>query len=346
MRYIKKGRFSLREEYVCHTIGVVCVVIMVLPFWVKHHDPGSSYASVFRDIKYIWIVKTAFISWAITSFYLAFIILKQYFIINNNPIAKINSAAQGYAAIEGIQACLTGKPLTSPISNTPCTWYSYVVEEYKQQSFVGGRKYWTVIKNEESDEHFTLTDTTGRCVVYPESADIFPNVYETWYDKSWFAGRKYRYTEQLLIPNTRVYIVGVFRTIIASIADTESKEQREEVLNILKAWKKDYKLLLQKFDTNKDGTIDSEEWDKVVKCAEEQISQKYPTVVSGKSHSINIISKDGLMSNQPFIISALRKKDVANKFYFKFIFHVSLFMVAIITAFTLDRWYTPILSML
>jgi hypothetical protein len=340
MKYIKRGKFSLRKEYIGHVIGIFCILILILPAFDDDHN------SAFHNIRYVFILKISFLTWAITSFYLAFIILKQYFIINNNPIAKVASAAQGYTALEGIQACILSETIKSPISKTPCTWYSYIIEEYKKT--LGRNKSWTVIENGESDKHFTLTDVTGQCIIYPENADVFPSTIKVSYGNgshidnniaSRWLFSKYRYTEQLLLPNTHVYVIGVFRTIFASISNNQDKEQREEVLNILKEWKKDYKSLLEKFDTNKDGTISAEEWEKAVKYAEEQIRQKYQKNNAEQTNSINIISKEGLMLDQPFIISALRKKEVTNKFKIKFICYAGLFVILTIITFTLEKWY-------
>jgi len=335
MKHIQKGQFTLREEFVCHIIGAICIVAMLAPIFDRF-ESHSNPSPWLHSSQYVLFIKWTLVAWSMASFYLAFIILKQYFIINNNPIAKINSAAQGYTAIEGIQASLSGKTLVSPASNISCTWYSYTIEEYKSY---GSRSSWDVIESGESNEHFTLTDITGQCVVCPEGADIFPTTYRVWYDKSWLLTPKYRYTEKLLMPNTHAYVIGVFRTLSGLTADPNIKVKKDEILSLLKAWKKDYQSLLEKFDTNKDGTIDAEEWEKVVKSAEEQINQKYPTISGENVNSVNVISKDGLMLDQPFVISSLRKKDVANKFYVKFICYIVLFIVSILVPFTLDDWY-------
>ena len=47
--------------------------------------------------------------------------------LEDQPLSRIASCAQGYARIEGKAAVFPGKPLYAPVSRQPCAWYHYVV---------------------------------------------------------------------------------------------------------------------------------------------------------------------------------------------------------------------------
>jgi|GEM_PF-6884927 len=330
MKHKKKDPYSLKEEYFCHIVGVICIILFIFPFLGNKtsHDCHNTW-SFLNTTYYVWILKISLILWAVLSFYLAFVILKQYFITNDNPISKIHSAPQGYVELEGIQNYLPNKSLTSPLSNTSCTWYAYIVEEKR------GR-YWHEIESGESTENFLMTDTTGQCIIYPDGADIFPHTYKEWYDTPPGHWYKHRYVEQLLTPNEYIYVSGIFRTL----DNPQIKEKQEEVFQLIKEWKQDYGKLLQNFDIkpNKDGEIEPNDWEKIVKSAEQQINSKYPNSLENPK-TVNTISNHGIMLDQPFIISGLRKKDLLKKLYFKFIFYIVLFFTLIVPIFTIQTWY-------
>ena len=333
MKYKKKDQFTLKEEYFCHTIGFVCTTLFILPFIsIKKASDCYNILKLLNTYNYLWIIKIFLILWTILTFYLAFRILKQCFITNDNPISKIRSAPQGYVELEGIQHYLPKKSLLSPLTKTNCTWYAYLIEEKRDKS-------WCVVESGESDEQFLIIDTTGQCVIYPEGADIFPHIHKEWSDSVFTNLCPRRYTELLLTPNEYIYVSGVFCTL----DNPKIKEQQEEVFKLIKEWKLDYPKLLQDFNikVNQKGEIDPEDWEKVVKNAEQQISLKYSKNSENSENIkvVNTISKHGLMLDQPFIISALRKKDLLKKLYFKFVGYFMLFFVLTIPTFTVQTWY-------
>ncbi len=329
----RRRAFALKEEYIFYTMLTISLLVMYLPIEFSKRNKKVDFA-LFNSIYNSWgewAIKAALVLLGIISFYLAFRILKQYFIINNNPLSKIRSAAQGYVEVEGVQAFLPGKSLCSPLTKTPCTWYAYMVEEL---SSTGKGSHWVVKESGESSEHFMLVDTTGQCIISPDGADVFTRFYKVWIDPD-----NKRCTEQLLMPNEHVYVTGVFRTFSSSDINPESAEKNQKVLDLVKQWKQDYARLLQEFDVNKDGNLDKDEWDNVVRAAEKQINGQYPDSSSEDVVTVNIISKEGRKLDEPFIISDLRKKEILMKFHKKFVFYLVIFFVTIVAFCTVKTWY-------
>lgn len=332
---INTRHFRLKAEYFCHIIGGICFVLCILVFNSKTKD-YCHYLLFLKTNHYILITKTFFILWAIVSFHLAFVIFKKYLVIYNNPTSKINSAAQGYVEIQGIQHCLPNKNINAPLSGIDCTWYRYTIQE-KKYTFGSRWKQWVEIEKGESKENFMVVDTTGQCIIYPDEADIFPNSEKVWYDGSWALTSKYRYTEQLLIPNEYIYVCGMFSTVV----DPRIKKKQEEVFKLIKEWKQNYPKLLEKFDikVNKDGTIDPSVWERVVKGAEVEIDLRYPENDLNQVKSVNIISGKGLMLDEPFIISALQEKELLKKLQIKSCCYLVWSFVLIFPIFSIDSWY-------
>src|SRR5260221_1060313 len=84
------------------------------------------------------------------------------------PLSKIASAAQGYTRLEGHAAAFPGKPLLAPVKSVPCCWYSYRALTYD------GRGEVTSSEEETTDCSFMMTDGSAECVVDPTGAAIVP----------------------------------------------------------------------------------------------------------------------------------------------------------------------------
>ena len=359
----KHDFFWLKEEDHCISVGFICLILFVCPIFKWAHRIAISFMP-----QYILILKVSLIIWIIVIFKLAFFILKQYLFIKNTPISKVNSAAKGYVTVEGIVSVLPDTSLLSPISQSPCAWYYYKIEEkksifrtnrrwsifdiiywliFRKTAYANKNSEWEFIEEKISDQQFILMDADGKCFVDPDNANVITNVKNIWYSDTKLSNNisnkqaidgHYRYTEKLLLPQQRAYISGVLRSIGAPKIFEQNNVQHAEVLNLLKTWKKDYQELLIKFDTNKDGLIDSTEWDQAVQTAEQEISEKYHN--NGlKSNIINIISKQGLLFNQPFIISVTNKALVTENLNIKFFIYILLLIVVILVLLSLDDWY-------
>ena len=165
--------------------------------------------------------------------------------IGDTPTSKIASAAQGYVELVGQGRNLPDFPVLSKLTNLPCLWYRYIVEQRTANN------KWERVASGRSDESFVLEDGSGQCLVDPEQAEVVPRRKETW--------RKgdFRYTEWLILTHDTVYALGEFSTIGGENLELDLKR---DVSALLADWKRDHPGLLSRFDLDRDGQISEKEW--------------------------------------------------------------------------------------
>lgn len=194
----------------------------------------------------------------------------------DTPTSKIRSAAQGYVEFSGSARALPGDPIVSPLTNRRCVWWQYRVEERQGAS----RRGWTTIDHGTSDSIFALDDDTGRVVIDPEGADVSAVPREIWYGNDadtpaalrpprWIGALsgRYRYTERLILDGQPLSAVGLFQT---RRAGDEPLSLDAEMAERLRAWKQDPRRMAQ-FDTNHDGAISPDEWERARAAARSEI---------------------------------------------------------------------------
>ena len=208
------------------------------------------------------------------SFWYAFKAWRENRTIADTPTSHVRSAAQGYVQFSGHGLPMTDKDNRAPLSGIPCAWWRYKIEE---RSRSGRNRGWTTIQSDTSALPFVLDDGTGQCVVDPRGAEVFPSEKDVWYgDTEWpeihlpkgqgLVGQlgdfltswgRYRYTECRILPHEPLYALGAYR----SSAALGEENPEEAVATLLRAWKQDQKSLLERFDANHDGVLDSAEWE-------------------------------------------------------------------------------------
>lgn len=171
--------------------------------------------------------------------------LKRLQAISGTPTSKIASAAQGYVELVGHGQHLPNFPILSRLTHLPCVWYRFVVEQRTSNN------KWERVQSGRSQESFVLDDGTGQCLVDPEHAEVLPRGKEVWTQGS------YRYTEWLILPQEKVYVLGEFSTIGGENLDLDLNR---DVSTLLAEWKRDHPALLARFDLDKDGQISEKEW--------------------------------------------------------------------------------------
>ncbi|HEV2110467.1 MAG TPA: hypothetical protein VGT99_03855 [Gammaproteobacteria bacterium] len=224
------------------------------PDWLRSLDSG-----------HFWFF--AFIVWwlALSAAFVAWRSFRRLQVVEDTPESLIRSAAQGYIELSGLCRPMPGEPILAPLTRVRCAWWAYTVEEY-----VGSGKsaHWKMIKDEVSGELFYLEDSTGRCVVDPDKATVYPSAKDVWYGNTVMPeggpglgtsrlGAGFRYTEQRMLDGDPLYALGYFHTqgpVSAGDIDEEVRQQ-------LAAWKKDQAWLIQHFDLNHDGQVDQQEWE-------------------------------------------------------------------------------------
>lgn len=205
--------------------------------------------------------------------------LRRARMLEDIPTSRIRSAAQGYVEFQGRGVLLPGPEIRSPLSNEPCCWWEFTIQHRRRKGDGGrGESEWVTIERATSDELFLVDDGTGQCVIDPVGARVVPSVRRNWRgvsarpgayrkDTSWFALGDYRYTERLVRIGDPVYALGLFQTQTAIRDDDEVRDVGDR----LAEWKRDPRRLLQRFDANRDGRIDLEEWEAARRAAIEEV---------------------------------------------------------------------------
>jgi hypothetical protein len=214
--------------------------------------------------------------------------------VDGTPTSKVASAAQGYVELCGRAEQFGDTPTVSPYTGLPCVWYRYRVERREANN------RWVHVDGQCSDRCFRLVDDTGACVIDPAGAEVLTTRAETRVRDG------YRYTEQLLLAQDRLYALGEFSS--GSNATLE-QDARAATGALLAEWKADRPQLLARFDANHDGTIDLAEWELArAEASREALAQRTGIAVRLGPHRVGK-PQDG----RPFILSNLQPEALARR---------------------------------
>lgn len=262
---------------------------------------------------------------ALLCLYFYYRYLWRYRIMQDTPTALIRSAAQGYNEFQGVAKLLPGEPIIAPLTKLSCVWYQYKVEE-KQSRYVRGRSRtsWCLHESGVSDGVFMIRGQTGRAIVDPDDAEVTYSSSDTWYGSTPYPsagprgfssrnlaiGKRYRYSEQRIHEEDALYVLGRFKSFrhMALPSDDESLSA------VLSDWKRSPQALLQRFDSNKDGNLDSAEWETAVVIAKKLLRE------APKEHSgtrIDHMIEKPIDSRKPFLISTENEAVLTRRFQYK-----------------------------
>lgn len=239
--------------------------------------------------------------------------------IEDTPTSKVRSASQGYVELEGLAKPLEGKKLIAPLTGKSCLWFSFKVERYESN---GKNSRWRTIESATSDDVFILQDSTGQCHINPTKADFIAMSKQSWrghgrrpsgpvpqQESTWsFNQGKYRYTEQRLHEEHFLYAIGHFQTLHAPSADQQSKQKMNQLLN---QWKQDQQQLLARFDSDGNGEIDANEWQRARQLAAKQARSE--VLASYNDAAIHTLSYS-TGKRQPFIIAAVDPRTLTKRY--------------------------------
>ena len=235
-------------------------------------------------------------------------------LIDDTPLSRTRSAAQGYVELRGIAMMGEGAPTVAPLTQLPCAWWLYRIE---QRIGEGRNAHWHTINRGVSATPFQLQDETGTCLVGPVGADVRPGHRDSWRGSDpWptaigggqrffgLQGGDYRYIEHRINEHEQVSVIGEFRTL----GGVASGEPTVEVMRLLAEWKQDQAALLQRFDANHDGVLSQAEWEQARAVARAQIEQQAPRA-GAPMQSVVVKPADG----RPFLIAAHDLASVARR---------------------------------
>jgi hypothetical protein len=231
-------------------------------------------------------------------------------LIGDTPTSRVASAAQGYAEFEGYADFNPGTQLLSKLTSLPCVWYRYVVERRTDND------KWERLDAGESDDTFLLRDGSGDCVIDPDGAEIITRHKQVWHDG------EYRYTEWRLLPKGPLYAIGEFVTFTGATAPLGTNE---DVGSLLTDWKQDRGKLLERFDLNRDGQIDMQEWALARAEAKRQVARRQEDLRS-QTGATNVLRAPG--DGRLYLLSNLDPEVLARKYRLWGIAHLVIFMAA------------------
>jgi hypothetical protein len=275
---------------------------------------AQSIAGADDDAFWFWTV--ALLLGGVALFAFGFSRIRRARLLEDLPASKVRSAAQGYVELHGHARFLPGPEIQSPLSGSRCCWWEYRIEK-RVMDGNGKRNRWQTIDSGTSDDLFLLADDTGECVVDPDGASVIPDLSRRWQGyhprpntfpakSPWFTIGNYRYTEKMITYGSWLYSVGQFRSQTAFRADDESRD----VAELLGDWKRDQRDLLRRFDANRDGKIDLDEWEAVRRAALEHVQAEQ--VERSVQPDLHVLARAA--DGRPFILSTLSEEQLSRDY--------------------------------
>ena len=120
--------------------------------------------------------------------------------------------------------------------------------------------------------------------------------------------KRYRYTEQRLHQHEPLYAIGDF---VSRGGGREVFDVAASQGELIRAWKKDYPGLLRRFDRDRNGQLDVQEWQRVRNTAK-NAALRLQRVRSGEPVQHYLVKPQG---RQPFILSSHGEDEIAKGFY-------------------------------
>ena len=220
--------------------------------------------------------------------------------ISEAPISTIAAAAQGYIELQGVASCDVA--LKTPYHGIDCVWYRAYVFANREGTdddsidITNNR----LLDYSESQLTFTLTDKTGHCRVNPSGAEVIHFEARTWRKND------HRYVEEYLPTGKPLYVLGQLDTRDDVLDDDAIKKLLSKKLA---GWKANKQQLLNRFDQNRNGQIDLDEWQKARQEAHECLLAEHAL----QAHTGSFTLKKPT-DNHLFLISAQSPQQVRDSY--------------------------------
>ena len=230
------------------------------------------------------------------------------------PTSTIAAAAQGYIELHGVASTL--KPLKTPYQGIPCVWYrayAYANTINAETNKPDNR----LLSFSQSEQVFQLQDESGTCAVNPQGAEVIFLEKHTQYKND------HRYVEEYLPVGKPLYLIGYLDTL--HHYNTEHALQKDTT-DLLIAWKKNQSQLHARFDKNRSGDIDLDEWEVARREARREVEASHHLKAN---HQMMTLSKP--KQNQLFLISALSPQALRQQYRLWSGVHLVIFLILTIT---------------
>ena len=229
--------------------------------------------------------------------------------ITGTPTSPIRSLAIGLVEVTG--NVKIEEPIISPATGLKCCLTKYKLQELRIVHTRNGRTTsWRTINSGFLYVPFYLQDKEdAQILINPKDAELhLPR--ETYYPNTGLPANavgSIRYLEQAIYSNSLLYILGEAKKK-ARFADLKNEAAIE--LAVLRGDPERMAAL----DENKDGQIDTVEWEKAVRKAESRVTEEAITAAKNPLDTV-IIGKPS--AERPFIISTHSEKEVLNRLRWK-----------------------------
>ncbi|WML89218.1 EF-hand domain-containing protein [Thiothrix lacustris] len=201
-------------------------------------------------------------------------LFRRYRLIVDTPTSRLSSSAQGYVELRGTALLPAGESFRG-LPHLPVTvWLPGYVE----------------------DEPFVLEDEHGRCLLYPEHAEIVTRT-----------GDNHLFLLHAIYPGQTLYALGELYT---QRADNLQLDRRERLAALLAEWKSDQQQLLENFDANGNGQIDPDEWQTVRQAAEQWVAEDLRE--QQRAPGTHVMA--GAQAGQLFLITNIPPEELARRY--------------------------------
>jgi len=247
---------------------------------------------------------------ALASLIAWFVNLRRYRLVSDTPTSRIASAAQGYTELFGRAATFPNEAPLGKRSGYPCVWFRCISEREADNG-------WERVADEISHDTFLLNDGSGSCVIVPEHAEVITTHKRQWTENG------YRLTEWSLRPGEPLYAIGELVTEGGASAELNLRDDINAVLN---EWKRNQPALLARFDADKNGVIDLNEWEAARKAARAEVERRHHEI--RLQDGVHILRKpaDGRL----FLLANLAPQRLARRYALWSWLHLGFMFVAIV----------------
>jgi len=259
----------------------------------------------------------------LAGFWFGFRCLKRYRLIADTPTARVQSAHQGYVELQGQALPSPNGLLHSPLTGRECVWYHYKVEREKGS---GKNRRWVCEHEGTSDEWFQLDDHSGTCQIDPQGAEVKAALRKRWHGHTpmpaggppdqrtgfrfnvRFGSSRYRYLEELILEYETVYALGRFQSLGGG---RDQLDQTRETGELIRQWKADYQQLLARFDSNRNGQLDPDEWEQVQTRARKEVMVRQTEL--HRLPTVHVLMRPD-ESDQPYLLSTYDEEKLAQRY--------------------------------
>jgi hypothetical protein len=243
----------------------------------------------------VWLYRYSNPQWlllpATLSLFFALGLFRRYRLIVDTPTSSLSSGAQGYVELQGRAALPDGEGFRG-LPHLPATvWLPGYVE----------------------NEPFLLDDGKGRCLLYPQYAEIVTRPGDTHF--SWL---------KAIYPGQTLYVLGELHTLRG---DNMQVDRRERLAALLAEWKYDQQQLLQNFDADGNGKIDPDEWQTVCQAAEQWVADD----VREQQRAPGTHVMDGAKAGQLFLITNIPPEELARRYRWAASLHLGFWLAVLVS---------------